>query len=101
MDLTVVDVPERERFEAREAGGAVAGVLTYQVTGPIIVLTHTDVGDRPDGREVEDALLRAAMEDARDKERTVVPMSPAVTAWLDSHREFEKIVARSTKKIRK
>ena len=101
VDLTVVDVPERERFEAREADGAVVGVLTYQVTGPIIVLTHTDVGERPDGRDIEDALLRAAMEDARVKDRTVVPMSPAVTAWLDSHREFEKLVARSTKKIRK
>jgi predicted GNAT family acetyltransferase len=98
VNFTVADVPERERFEARDADGTLAGVLTYQLTGPIIVLTHTQVED--DHAEAEDALIRAALNDARAKSRTVVPIGPSVSAWLDSHPEYEKLVARSTKKIK-
>ncbi|MFG1610697.1 GNAT family N-acetyltransferase [Actinoplanes sp. NPDC049265] len=97
MNFTIADQPERERFEARDAEGALAGVLTYQLTGPIIVLTHTQVDG---GAEAEDALIRAALDDARDKGRTVVPMAPSVTAWIDSHSEYENLVARTTKKIK-
>jgi uncharacterized protein len=97
VDITVADVPERERFEARDPAGELAGVLTYQLTGPIIVLTHTQVEE---GTEAEDALIRAALDDARAKGRTVVPMAPPVSAWLDAHKEYDKLVARSTKKIK-
>ena len=44
MQFTVTDVPERERFEAREETGSLAGVVTYQLTGSVIVYTHTEVG---------------------------------------------------------
>jgi predicted GNAT family acetyltransferase len=98
VNLTVTDVPERERFEARDADGALAGVLTYQLTGPIIVLTHTRIEDGHP--QAENALIRAALDDARAKGRTVVPMGPSVSAWLDAHPEYEKLVARSTKKIK-
>ena len=36
MQFTVTDVPERERFEARDEAGVAAGVVTYQLTGTII-----------------------------------------------------------------
>jgi hypothetical protein len=40
MQFTVTEVPERERFEARDEAGTVAGVVTYQLTGNIIVSTR-------------------------------------------------------------
>ncbi len=96
VTYTVTDVPDKERFEAHDADGGLAGLLTYQATGPIVVFTHTSSDDEA----VNDALARAAMEDARAKSRTVVPMAPFVSGWLDKHREYDKLVARSTKKIK-
>jgi hypothetical protein len=46
MQFTVTEVPERERFEARDEAGTVAGVVTYQLTGNIIVYTQV-LASRP------------------------------------------------------
>ena len=100
MSFTVIDVPERERFEARDEVGTLAGVLTYQLTGPIIVYTHTKVEPQYEGQGLGSALARAAMDDARAKSRTVVPICPFLTGWLDNHPEYEKTVARSTRKLK-
>ncbi len=96
----VADVPDKERFEARDAEGVLAGVLTYQVTGPIMACTHTRVEPAFEGTGAADALARAALEDARAKSRTVVPIDPLLGEWLDRHREYDKIVARSTRRIK-
>ena len=100
MTFTVTDVPERERFEAHDEAGALAGVLTYQLTGGIIAYTHTKVDAQFEGQGVGSLLARAAMDDARGKSRTVVPICPFLSGWLDQHREYEKIVARSTRKVK-
>jgi predicted GNAT family acetyltransferase len=100
VQFTVVDVPERERFEARDEAGAVAGVVTYQLTGNIIVYTHTEVDAAFEGKGVGSTLARAVMDDARGKGRTVVPMCPFLSDWLGKHPEYEGIVARSTRKVR-
>src|SRR5215218_1526657 len=41
VQFTVTDAPERERFEAHAESGAVAGLVTYQLSANIIVYTHT------------------------------------------------------------
>lgn len=100
MTITVTDVPERERFEARNEAGALAGVLTYQLTGGIIAYTHTKVDPDFEGQGVGSALARAAMDDARAKGRTVVPICTFLSGWLDKHPEYEEIVARSTRRVK-
>ena len=100
VDLTVTDVPERERFEARDETDALAGVLTYQLTGAIVAYTHTKVDPEFEGRGVGSALARAAMDDARAKGRTVVPICPFLSGWLAEHPEYDQLVARSTRKIK-
>ncbi|WP_306215567.1 GNAT family N-acetyltransferase [Actinoplanes sp. RD1] len=100
MEFVVADVPDKERFEARDAEGALAGVLTYQVTGPIMACTHTRVEPAFEDTGVADALARAALEDARAKNRTVVPICPVLSGWLDQHREYDKLVARSTRRVK-
>jgi predicted GNAT family acetyltransferase len=100
VDFKVTDVPERDRFEARDEAGTVAGVLTYQLTGSIIAYTHTKVEPDFEGKGAGSALTRAAMDDARAKGRTVVPICPFVSGWLEKHPEYEALVARSTKKIK-
>lgn len=100
MQLTVTDVPDRERFEARDETGAPAGVVTYQLTGNIIAYTHTEVDPAFEGRGVGSTLARAVLDDARARGRTVVPICPFLSRWLEKHPEYHDIVARSTRKVR-
>ncbi|WP_229071077.1 GNAT family N-acetyltransferase [Actinoplanes sp. DH11] len=100
MSFTVTDAPERERFEAHDADGTLAGVVTYQLTGDIIVYTHTKVEPAYEGAGVGSLLARAVLDDARSRNRTVVPICPFISEWLGKHKEYDKIVARSTRKVK-
>ena len=100
MQITVVDVPDRERFEARTEDGDLAGFVTYQLTGKIIVYTHTEVRPAYEGKGVGSALARSVLDDARARERTVVAVCPYISGWLDKHPEYGDIVARTTRKVR-
>ncbi|MEO3778440.1 GNAT family N-acetyltransferase [Micromonospora sp. B11E3] len=100
VQLTATDAPERERFEARDETGAVAGVVTYQLTGAIIVYTHTEVDPAYEGKGVGSALARAVLDDARARRRAVVPVCPFLADWLTRHPEYDDIVARSTRKVK-
>ncbi|MCX5064873.1 GNAT family N-acetyltransferase [Micromonospora lupini] len=100
MQFTVTEAPTRERFEARDETGAVAGVVTYQLTGAIIAYTHTEVDPAYEGRGVGSTLARAVMDDARARGRTVVPICPFLAEWLVKHPEYEDIVVRSTRKVK-
>ncbi|MEU5566391.1 GNAT family N-acetyltransferase [Micromonospora musae] len=100
MQFTVTDVPERDRFEARNETGDLAGIVTYQLTGTIIAYTHTEVDPEFEGEGVGSTLARAVMDDARAKGRTVVPICPFIAKWLTRHPEYEQIVVRTTRKIK-
>jgi predicted GNAT family acetyltransferase len=100
MGFTVTDVPERDRFEARDETGTTAGLVTYQLTGNIIAYTHTEVAPEFEGQGVGSLLARAVMDDARANQRTVVPICPFLSAWLEKHPEYDDIVARSTRKVK-
>lgn len=100
MAVSVTDVPDRERFEARDESGEVAGFVTYQVTGGIIAFTHTEVLPAFEGQGVGSRIARAVMDDARSRGRTVVPVCPFLAKWLDNHHEYDDIVVRTTKKVK-
>jgi predicted GNAT family acetyltransferase len=100
VTITVGEVPEKGRFEARDEAGELAGLITYQVTGPIIAYTHTEVDPRFEGHGVAALLARAVMDDARSRNRTVVPMCPFLAEWLERHHEYDTLVARSTRRIK-
>lgn len=97
----MVDVPEQERFEAREdESGQVAGFMTYQVTDKIVAYTHTEVSAAFKGQGVGSVIARAVMDDARSRGRTVVPICPFLVKWLGRHPEYDDIVVRTTKKMK-
>jgi predicted GNAT family acetyltransferase len=100
VTFTVTELPERERFEARDETGAIAGVVTYQMTGPIIIYTHTQVTPGFEAQGAGAALARAVMDDAKARGRTVVPMCPVLAGWLDGHPEYTSIVARNTRRVK-
>jgi uncharacterized protein len=100
MDITVNDVPERERFEARDAEGNVVGFVTYQLTGKIIAYTHTEVFPEHEGQGIGSRLANAVMDDARAKSRNVVPICPYIQKWLEKRQEYDDIVLRDTRKVK-
>jgi uncharacterized protein len=100
VEITVADVPERERFEARTEDGTPVGVLTYQLTGSIIAYTHTKVEPEFEHHGVGSALARAVMEDAMGKGRTVVPICPFLSAWLEEHHDYDAMLARSHRRVK-
>jgi uncharacterized protein len=100
VEFTVTDAPERERFEARDEAGELAGIVTYQLTDNIIVYTHTEVKPAYEGQGVGSRLARAVMEDAVAKGRTVVPVCPFLSEWLTKHHEYDSVVARTTRRVK-
>lgn len=100
VEIAITDVAEKERFEARDAAGALAGFVTYQLTGNIIVYTHTTVVPAHQGEGIAGQLARFVMDDARERHRTVVPICPYISEWLDKHSEYADVVARTTKKVK-
>ncbi|WP_091555905.1 GNAT family N-acetyltransferase [Micromonospora pattaloongensis] len=102
MVIDVTDVPDRERFEARDsdADGALAGLMTYQLTGKVIAVTHVEITPEYADRGVEETLTRAVMNDARQRARVVVPIYPPLADWLGKHPEYNSIVAGATKKLK-
>ena len=90
MDLTVTDVPERQRYEAR-AGGERVGFAAYTVAGEQITFTHTEVDPAHEGEGVGSALVRGALDDARRRGLSVRPVCPFVGEWMRRHPDYDDL----------
>jgi predicted GNAT family acetyltransferase len=82
--------PEERRFEAEVEGGR--ALLTYDRPGREIHLLHTEVPSASEGRGVGSALVRSALEHAREERLTVVPLCPFVRAYLERHPESRELL---------
>jgi predicted GNAT family acetyltransferase len=85
MDVTVADVAEHHRFEARTADGTLAGLAAYQLNGGAITFTHTETEPAFEGQGVAAQLVRFALRDARRRGLQIVPVCPYVAAYLKRH----------------
>ncbi len=92
--VTVVDAPERTRYEATLDGG-LAGYLEYTRAGKVIVLAHTEVDPAFEGRGVGSALTRTALDEVRAADQEVVPTCPFVAAWIGRHPDYVDVVTPS------
>ena len=86
MDVTVTDVPEQTRYEAR-VDGELAAFADYIPTGELLAFTHTEVLPAFEGRGVGSALVRDALDDVRTRQRSVLAVCPFVSGWIARHRE--------------
>jgi predicted GNAT family acetyltransferase len=94
-DVTVRDVPDRNRWEAvlgDEPGAAVAGYAVYRREADRITFTHTVVEPEHEGEGVGSTLARAALDDARAAGLRVVPQCPFVAAWIRRHPDYADLV---------
>ena len=91
-DQTVTDNPARSRYELAVAGDV--AVLEYRLLGEkILALIHTDVPDGLQGQGVGRRLVVHALEDARARSITILPLCPFVAAYLRRHPTYRNLVS--------
>ena len=66
METTVVDVPERGRFEIR-TGDRVVGLASYHVDGGTMTLPHTEIDPEMGGRGLGTRLVAGVLAAARER----------------------------------
>lgn len=81
------------RFETEVEGQT--AFAEYDLEPGAIVFTHTIVPDELSGRGIAQALVRTALEYARQQKLAVVPQCAYVAAFIRRHPEYEKLVRRS------
>jgi predicted GNAT family acetyltransferase len=91
-ELTITDVPEARRYEAR-IGGDLAGWVDYGRVGKRIVAFHTEVPPKFGGQGVASALVRHVLADARAGGYTVTPRCPLFRAHFERHPEDADVLA--------
>ena len=92
-DLDTVKIENNsaaQRFEARV--GRYLAVVEYQRGRDLIVFTHTEVPEELEGQGIAGRLARAALEYARARQLTVVPLCPFVASYIRRHHEYADLV---------
>lgn len=83
----VTELPDQSRYEATIAG-SLAGFLAYRREEGVIFLNHAEVLPEQRGRGVAGVLVLRAMNDARERGESVVPVCSYVRAWVSQHPEW-------------
>lgn len=85
--VTIVDHPDRLRYEARD-GAELAGFVDYRRIGGRLVLVHTEVLPAFEGRGVGSALARSILDEARAMGVRVTVKCPFIRTWVERHPEY-------------
>ncbi|GAB3356897.1 GNAT family N-acetyltransferase [Modestobacter lapidis] len=92
MDITVVDVPGRGRFEIR-ADDRVVGLASYHVDGDVMTLPHTEIDPSMGGQGLGTTLVRELLSAARSRQLHVLPYCSFIRKYLQDHPEDLDLVA--------
>ena len=92
METSVVDVPDRGRFEVR-LGDRVVGLASYHVENGTMALSHTEVDPSVGGRGIGSELVAGVLAAARERGLTVLPYCSFVRHYIQQHPEQLDLVA--------
>ena len=92
MNATVVDVPERGRFEIR-VDDRVVGLASYHVENGTMTLPHTEVDPSVGGQGIGTALVAGVLAAARERGLTVLPYCSFIRHYIQQHPEQVDLVA--------
>ena len=84
METSVVDVPDRGRFEVR-LGDRVVGLASYHVENGTMTLPHTEVDPSVGGRGIGSTLVAGVLAAARERGLTVLPYCSFVRHYIEQH----------------
>jgi uncharacterized protein len=82
---------ESDRFTIAVDGQTV-GLTGFADRDGQRVFTHTEVADEFEGRGLATILIGEALQATRDAGLRIVPVCPAVAAYIDKHAEFADVV---------
>ena len=85
MKLSIQHLPERGRFQAVVDGEAC--VADYRLDGRVMVITHTEVAARLEGRGIAGALVQALLDHAQANGLKVRPLCSYARAYMQRHPE--------------
>ena len=71
----------------------VTGHVEYEITGNVMTLTHTIVPSAIGGRGIAGALVKAALDHARNEGWKVVPQCSYADTWMRRHPDYEGLRA--------
>ncbi len=91
VDYTVRDNPAELRYEIL-AGDDLLGVIRYVREPGAVVLVHTEVEPKAEGRGVGSQLVADALADIRSRGLKLVPVCPFVRAYIGRHPEWDDLV---------
>ncbi|THJ66759.1 N-acetyltransferase [Arthrobacter echini] len=89
-DVSVTNDEAGQQYTASLDGESV-GTAAYERSGDSIVFTHTVVEPAAEGRGVGSALVRHALDEAREQQLTVVPKCQFVAAYIERHPEYQDL----------
>lgn len=82
-----------QRFES-QAGDAPLAFLSYTHEGEHVILDHTFVPDELRGHGMAATLVRAALDEARQRRWKIVPRCSYVAGFIERNPEFADLVER-------
>ena len=94
MNVTVIDSPDRRRFEAW-SDGKLAGFADYQRGDDLIVFTHTEVDPAFEGQGLGSKLAKGALDDVRATGARAIATCPFISAYIKRHSEYAELLATS------
>jgi predicted GNAT family acetyltransferase len=82
--LSIVDVPERRRFEAR-LGPAIVGFTQYDTRSGDFAVLHTEIDPAYEGKGFGSRLAAGVLDAARGSGLKIVVRCPFISAYIRRH----------------
>ena len=89
--LTVRDNPDRRRFEIDLGDGSFA-IAEYTLPAGKITFTHTEVPEAHEGKGIGTALIRFALDFARERGLKVIPICPFFAAYMQKNADVQDLL---------
>ena len=82
------------RYRATHGGTEVAFSDVDPIGADAVLIKHTEVSPRMEGKGVGGALMRHILETVRAQGKTVIPICPFAKAYIEKHPEYGDLVRR-------
>jgi len=91
MTTSVIDNPDAKRYEV-VFDGEIAGWADYERLGPVLALTHTEIGEAYGGKGLARVLATGALDDARSRSLGVLPFCSFICGFVKKNPEYVPLV---------
>lgn len=91
MPIDVRNQPEQSRY-AVFLDDELAGFAAYQERPSEILLTHTEIDSRFEGKGIGSGLARGVLDDIRGRDLAVLPYCEFMNGYIKRHEEYLDLV---------